>query len=206
MDNEKELDTDLLIKLMIVNVEHARHVENERLNFAYIYIAAIIGFFTFIFDSKTIVNTIFSSLFLIALGFIGFLLTKRWSDVFDGHMNKAKEIALLIYGDKDTNENKKDVSLLIYGIEDQDKHEPLYNKYYYFKHNYHQRVILRRLKKLGRINPQTTYDEAAASINFNSKWHLSFQIRTKDLFYLFYFTVICTLCTLLIYSIIKLHG
>lgn len=206
MDDEKKLNIEHLIEFMIINVEHARHVENERLNFTYIYVAAIIGFFSFIFNADASLNTIFSLLFLIALGFIGFLLTKRWSDVFDGHMNKAKEIALLIYGDKNISDNAKDASLLIYGIDDQNKYEPLYNRYYYFKHNYRHRVVLRRLKQLSQTNPHATYEEAACSINFNSKWHLSFQIRTKDLFYLFYFTVICTLSALLIYSILKLHG
>ncbi len=206
MYDEKEIDKEHLIKFMIINVEHARHVENERLNFTYIYVAAIIGFFTFIFNAEISINTIFSLLFLIALGFIGFLLTKRWSDVFDGHMNKAKEIALLIYGDKNDYGNAKGASLLIYGIDDQNKYEPLYNKYYYFKHNYRHRVILRRLKQLAQTNPHITYEEAAANINFNSKWHISCQVRTKDLFYLFYFIVICTLSALLVYSIIKLHG
>lgn len=130
-----------LIKFMIVNIEHARHVENERLTFNSIYIAIIAGFFAFAFNKTPIVSVI-CALLLLIVSLIGLLFTKRWSDVFDGHMEKAKEIALLVYGDEDANE-----------------YEPIYNKYYYFHHNYRHRAVLSKMNKLSKNYLAFTYEQ-----------------------------------------------
>lgn len=186
MNKEKKLNEEQLLNFMIINIEHARHVENERLTFNSIYIAIIAGFFAFAFNKTPIISVI-SAFLLLIVSMIGLLFTKRWSDVFDCHMEKAKEIALLVYGDEDSNE-----------------YEHICNKYYYFKHDYRYYATMRRLNKLKQNNPKITYEESAAGINFKSLRHSLCQIRTKNLFYIFYIIVICALTALLIYNIINL--
>jgi hypothetical protein len=137
----EELDKNQLLRLMCANLEHARHVENERLTFTYIYIAIVLGFIAFIFNitpinepsSNFIFNFIIIIISLISLFIISkisFELTKRWNDVFDGHMNKAEKIAFLIYGSEVEHETGMKYLMTM----DRDEYEKWpYNKYYYFK-------------------------------------------------------------------------
>jgi hypothetical protein len=101
---ECERNKEILTDLMIANLKHARHVENERLSFNSIYIAVVAGFFALAFDFANPLLTMFFIGILLIISIIGFLFTKRWSDVFAEHSRKAQEIALLLYGDEKAND------------------------------------------------------------------------------------------------------
>ena len=77
------------------NWEHARHVENERMNFTSIYVIIIAGVLAFLGQagdnitegSKT---AIFS--FLAILSAIGFLISLRLRADMEAHVNKIKQL------------------------------------------------------------------------------------------------------------------
>jgi len=192
------LNKEILAELMIANLKHARHVENERLSFNSIYIAVVAGFFALAFDFANPLLTMFFIGILLIISIIGFLFTKRWSDVFDEHSRKAQQIALLLYGDEAANEG-----------------EELVNKYYYFNHDYRRHTVAVRLDKLrrkeavrtrreGREPRAVAYAEAEAEINFHSAVHRLCVIRTRTLFYLFYGIVVSVLAIFFIYSVWQL--
>lgn len=183
---------------MITNLEHARHVENERLSFNSIYIAVVAGFFALAFDFSNPLLTTFFIGILLVISTIGFLFTKRWSDVFAEHSYKAQQLALLLYGAEQPNED-----------------EEIINKYYYFNHDYRHNAIKKHLEKLrarelrqalkeGRKAKPISFDQAKSQMNFHNPLHRLCSIRTKTLFYLFYGVVISVLIIFFTYSIVQL--
>lgn len=180
-----EKDPGALVNLMLANIEHARHVENERLSFNSIYIAVVAGFFALAFDFNKPLLTIFFIGILLAISVVGLLFTKRWTDVFDEHFSKAKEISKMLYGDEEYKNGE----------------EPLVNKYYYFEHNYVRHTARQYIKK----NSTLTYAAAKTMAEKNSKtpWGVLCRIRTKHLFYFFYGIVIAVLLVFFVYSIIQ---
>lgn len=71
------------------NLNHARHVENERLTFTSIYIAMVIGAVAVVFGlDNNVIAAIVAGL-LTAFGFMSAQLNDRWQGVFDDHMKKA---------------------------------------------------------------------------------------------------------------------
>lgn len=184
---QSTLKKEMLLELMSMNLEHARHVENERLSFNSIYIAVVAGFFALAFDFDSPLLTLFFIGILFIISLIGILFTKRWCDVFDGHMDKASEIALQLYG-----------------AEEHDASEPPLNKYYYFKHNYKYRTVLAKKKRLEEKQIFMTYEQVEKSIDFSSPRHRLCQIRTKYLFYIFYAIVVSVLVIFFIYALAQL--
>ena len=73
------------------NLNHARHVENERLTFTSIYIAMVIGAVAVVFglENNWVAFTVSASLTL--FGIMALKLNARWQGVFDEHMHKAEE-------------------------------------------------------------------------------------------------------------------
>ena len=72
------------------NLNHARHVENERLSFTSIYTAIVVGSVAVLFaleDSKVALGL---ALFLAAVSILATRLNNRWQEVFDEHIDKAK--------------------------------------------------------------------------------------------------------------------
>lgn len=181
MTEEQKLTPELMTELLLSNLEHARHVENERLSFNSIYIAVVAGFFALAFDFEKPILTIFFIGILLFISLVGFLFTKRWTDVFEGHMDKAKDIARELYGEEEPRKN-----------------EDILNKYYYFSHDSHRHACKRYAGKHG-----CNIDEAAAILNGkkHGPLHWLVGIRTRTLFYLFYIIVVSVLAIFFIYSI-----
>ncbi|MBR5536984.1 MAG: hypothetical protein IKU58_03695 [Clostridia bacterium] len=73
------------------NLNHARHVENERLTFTSIYIAMVIGAVAAVFamDDRTV--AIIVAGFLVGFGLMAMLLNMRWQGVFDDHIRAAEQ-------------------------------------------------------------------------------------------------------------------
>ena len=71
------------------NLNHARHVENERLTFTSIYIAMVIGAVAVVFGLENNVIAAIVATLLTAFGWASAKLNARWQGVFDDHMKKA---------------------------------------------------------------------------------------------------------------------
>ncbi|MBQ8975597.1 MAG: hypothetical protein IJ072_07765 [Oscillospiraceae bacterium] len=89
MEDISESKAEFLVACMQENLEHARHVENERLTFMSIYMAVVAGALAFVNEQPHIIR-IGLTLLLIAVGIITLVLTKRWKDVFNELMNNAR--------------------------------------------------------------------------------------------------------------------
>lgn len=100
--NEESLtDTqiDFLMSCFEQNLEHARHVENERLTFNSIYMALVGGVLAFVYSTevKYVMFSVGVTVLLIITGFIAMLLTKRWDHTFDRHIEYAKGCYRLVH-------------------------------------------------------------------------------------------------------------
>lgn len=78
------------------NLEHARHVENERLTFNSIFLALAAGALAFAGAFTSWVA--FAIYFCLAIaGFLSMLLTARWNNAFSRHLFYAQECYKLIH-------------------------------------------------------------------------------------------------------------
>ena len=87
--------------LMEQNLEHARHVENERMQFHTVFIAFYIGVLAWIFSDGSVRYdswvTIFVEAGLIFFSLIAWTLNERWSNAFDRHLTYAKGCYYLLH-------------------------------------------------------------------------------------------------------------
>ncbi len=83
---------------MIENLNHARHVEIEKLTFNTLYLALVVGVITFV-QSKTNNEALSMYLFSIIAGFLAMLLTTRWNNTFERHIFYAQQCYKLIHLD-----------------------------------------------------------------------------------------------------------
>ena len=87
--------------VMEENLEHARHVENERMEFHTVFIAFYIGVLAWIFSDGSVRYdswiTIFVEAGLIFFSLIAWTLNERWSNAFDRHMTYAKGCYYLLH-------------------------------------------------------------------------------------------------------------
>ena len=72
------------------NLNHARHVENERLTFTSIYIAMVIGAVAVVFGLENNWVAFFVSLLLTSFAVMAYVLNQRWQGVFDKHKAMVK--------------------------------------------------------------------------------------------------------------------
>ena len=72
------------------NLNHARHVENERLTFTSIYIAMVIGAVAVVFGLENNYVACIVSAALFGFSLMAFQLNARWQGVFDDHTRNAQ--------------------------------------------------------------------------------------------------------------------
>lgn len=93
-NNEKIIalsqDSDFVIELFEQNLEHARHVENERLTYCACFTALIGGGLAVLSGLKGSLVNIVLSLVLFLLSILSYFLNERWSNAFDHHITYAK--------------------------------------------------------------------------------------------------------------------
>ena len=87
--NEQKLE--YLKHCVSENLNHARHVENERLTFTSIYIAMVIGAVAVVFGLENNYVAFILCLALFFFSLMAFQLNARWQGVFEEHMSKAKD-------------------------------------------------------------------------------------------------------------------
>ncbi len=89
--NEKDKRLDLIKE----NFNHARHIENERLQFAQIYGAIVAGSFALSSTGGMSIQ-IYSTLLILLyiIGWFGFILTIKLSYEFDNHIERNHKLAM----------------------------------------------------------------------------------------------------------------
>lgn len=90
---------DFLYKMMTQNLEHARHIENERLAFNSIHSVFVAGILTFIAtnDGWSCCKQIWILVMLIGMCGVALLLTRRWNYVFKRHIFYATKCYILLH-------------------------------------------------------------------------------------------------------------
>ena len=149
---EIDIKGDFLSTMICQNLDHARHVENERLSFNSIFLAAMAGFVAIAFgalDKPIILYPVLA--FLFGLSYIGLIFTERWTAVYKGHFEKAKSLVLLAVS-KNHEDSEKD-SHDPYRL----SCEPDTNEFYYFRHEYYLPMLQERVNK----NPKFHVELAA---------------------------------------------
>lgn len=136
-----DIQGDFLSTMICQNLDHARHVENERLSFNSIFLAAMAGFVAIAFgalDNPIILYPIL--VFLFGLSYVGLIFTERWTAVYKGHFEKAKALVLLAVDKKESRGQAADDPYRL-------DFEPDTNEFYYFRHEYYLPMLQERLNK-----------------------------------------------------------
>jgi len=122
--NEHELSegqVNFLSMCMTENLEHARHVENERLTFNSIFLALVAGAMAFA-DSLHHSIAFGIYFFLTVAGFLSMVLTVRWNNAFNRHIFYAqkcyKMLHIHFFGDADECPDKGHTDEVIDGLND----------------------------------------------------------------------------------------
>lgn len=92
-DYEKDLRGEQIAYLqhcVSENLNHARHVENERLTFTSIYVAMVLGAVAVVFGLDDRGIAILLAMLLALFGLLSALLNMRWQGVFDDHIHMAE--------------------------------------------------------------------------------------------------------------------
>lgn len=111
---------EFLQSCMSENLNHARHVENERLTFNTVFLALVAGVLAFCGEIENQKAVFYVYLAITLAGFLSILLTIRWNNAFDRHQTYAQECYKLIhrnyFGEVARNEESKQVKELIDGL------------------------------------------------------------------------------------------
>ena len=91
-----ENQVNFITACMTENLEHARHVENERLTFNSIFLALVAGAMAFA-NSLSPLITFGIYLFLTFAGFLSMVLTSRWNNAFNRHTFYAQKCYNLLH-------------------------------------------------------------------------------------------------------------
>lgn len=138
--NDHDGYRSFLTECMKENLNHARHIENERHNFLSLHLVVVGLFLGAIIDPST--SPWFSLLLSIILLFFSNIMSelfKRWAVVYQGHMDTASRLARLIDNDAEEVEEPKYCPI---GGDKIQGHHP--NFYYYFDNSGGQAALRER--------------------------------------------------------------
>ena len=149
-----------LIECMKENLNHARHIENERHNFLSLHLV-VVGLFlgTIISPDTSPWFSLLFSIILLMFSSIMAELFKRWARVYQGHMDTAQRMARLI----DNNGNDVDVAKFCPTLIDPipGRHP---NFYYYFDNNI-GKVALKGHADAARASAKELCDDLAKCLS-----------------------------------------
>ena len=98
--NAKDAYRNFLQECMKENLNHCRHIENERHNFLSLHLVVVGLFTTAIFNTETSPwIAMMLSIVLLTFSSIMSELFRRWDRVYNGHMDTAKRLARMIDND-----------------------------------------------------------------------------------------------------------
>lgn len=141
--NDKDGYRSFLLECMKENLNHARHIENERHNFLSLHLV-VVGLFlgTIISPDTSPWFSLMFSIILLMFSSIMSELFKRWARVYQGHMDTAQRMARLIDNDGEEVEEPKYCPIK----DDQLRgHHP--NYYYYFDNNAGKSALEERVNR-----------------------------------------------------------
>lgn len=90
---------EFLYNMFDENLEHARHIENERITFNSIFIALAAGVLAFLSSISEFGIKLGLLILLFLMGIIAMLLTYRWNNAFNRHTYFAKKCYTLLHMD-----------------------------------------------------------------------------------------------------------
>lgn len=175
-----EPQAEFLYNMMDENLDHARHIENERITFNSIYIALAAGVMAFISTIPDYGMKMGMIVLLFIMGIIAMLLTYRWNNAFDRHTYYAKKCYAMLHrsifpleeGEKYTDEapSKKNKEGALLADEDE---------------------MIAELKEIPIycFHPKDPVTEKSSTFRKWAHGHL----KTKKLFYMFYVLLEVTL-------------
>ena len=181
--NDKDGYRSFLLECMKENLNHARHIENERHNFLSLHLVVVGLFLGTIISPET--SPWFSLLFSIILLMFSSIMSelfKRWARVYQGHMDTAQRMARLIDNDGEEVEEPK------YCPIEEDKllgHHP--NYYYYFDNSTGKKSLEARAQRAkdesGRLGVDPWLKDYA-EVTFRDTWKFGkgVYIRTNSLY------------------------
>jgi len=159
--NESLLDEvayiSFLVTCMEQNMEHARHVENERITFLSLYLVGVGLLLAIIFDivfsalTQHLPIALFMAITLLALNFVSIRLLKRWNKVFKGHNDTAKRLCAIIDNSFDKIDSKS-----LYEIHKNNVSNE--NFYYYFNNRLTKKQPKEKKPLLERLKYVSTND------------------------------------------------
>ena len=91
-DNKADMQVEFLTECMEQNLEHARHVEGERMDFIQIHLVLVGGVLAILAESAFNKKSFIVLLILVAITILGFFikaLINRWDHVFTAHRTCA---------------------------------------------------------------------------------------------------------------------
>lgn len=91
-DNTADRQVEFLTECMEQNLEHARHVEGERMDFIQIHLVLVGGVLAILAESAFDRKSLLVLIILVAITFLGFfikILINRWDQVFAAHRSCA---------------------------------------------------------------------------------------------------------------------
>lgn len=115
------LSFSFLQSCMEQNLEHARHVENERMTLLGIYFATVIAGITVMYTGSGQNLKVFLPIALILIGLFAVLLVLRWDHFFDLHISFAKNCYDKLSNTVQKNQNGENENKQYYPFNIQDK-------------------------------------------------------------------------------------
>ena len=97
-------DREFLLACFQQNLDHMRHVENERITFFSLYLVGV-GMILGVAVDETLspIFSISATLLLLAMGAISTALLRRWNQIFTCHRNTALELCRRLGGETEDN-------------------------------------------------------------------------------------------------------
>ena len=121
---------EMLLEYFHENLNHARHVENERMMFITLFTALVGGALGMVAEIDSILTSLVILCILFMLSIVCTVMTERWGNVFDAHMLMAQHLYLLLCGVPES-------SLMQDGmLRDRISNHPFINRFYILINHY----------------------------------------------------------------------
>ena len=123
---------EMLLEYFHENLNHARHVENERMMFITLFTALVGGALGMVAEIDSILTSLVILCILFMLSIVCTVMTERWGNVFDAHMLMAQHLYLLLCGVPES-------SLMQDGmLRDRISNHPFINRFYIFNQSLYE--------------------------------------------------------------------
>ncbi|MBR4304495.1 MAG: hypothetical protein IKT81_04115 [Clostridia bacterium] len=176
--NNKDAYRNFMQDCMKENLNHARHIENERHNFLSLHLVVVGLFMGAILspDTSPWISLILSTVLLMFSNIMQELF-KRWDRVYNAHLDTAKRLARMIDNDCEQLDDPKFCPI------DEDKtsqHHP--NYFYYFDNNAGKSALAARAKREKELAEKEGREPAFKDYKdppFRDSWRFGKNVYTR---------------------------